>query len=196
MNKLKPENNPVESKDLTAKLTIMDKVQSDIIESNHRLMIDHASLTQTVGNFSFRINHLDPMYEEDIKEIINDNKEDIMDTIDSLKTNLDQLGNDLNQQSDNFKDLQEKVAGLAEIRLQQIENKPTNLVSQINTISSVVNWLVRSIHTHSFSKDFDSFSTQLKMWGKIIEVNKITNLVPDHINLQSAIRRNFMLYRI
>ena len=33
MNKLKPENSPVKTEDLTSKLTTMDKVQSDTIES-------------------------------------------------------------------------------------------------------------------------------------------------------------------
>ena len=90
-----------------------------------------------------------------------------MDTIDSLKANLDQLGNDLNHQSGNFKDLQEKVAGLAQpknevnkklFEIKSLKTKCDNFKENYFSLQT----FFKPLQTHKIITSSDTNSAQVK----------------------------------
>ena len=111
--------------------------------------------------------------QSDIKEIISDNKEGIMDTIESMKANLTQLGNDLNHQNGNFKDLQGKVTGLANLK----DEVHKNLID----IKSLKNQVIKLEQVKSEQK-LNSISTKMDNFSGILFfiTNLLTSLAESH----------------
>ena len=155
--------------------------------------------------FTTKLTKLDKA-QSDIKEIINDNKEGIMDTIDSLKANLDQLGNDLNHQSGNFKDLQEKVTGLAHlkneviknlveiksleskvIKLEQVksEQKLASLSTKTDNFSGILFFITNFLQTLADTHNYHKLRYKLSLGEEAMikcKFNDYLNIVPEHFH--------------